>query len=131
MDRKPLVMLIDDDPAVTEMYRLGLEVADFRVSILNDGSGLRDALEREVPDVIVLDWRLGSITGGDLLDQIRSDKRTLDTPVLMVSNYPVEMDEDRQAARHGALAWLLKARTSPQQLAGRLRDALPPVPEAG
>ena len=125
-EQRPLVMLVDDDPSVTEMYRLGLEMEGFRVSSLNDPQGLGLALDAEIPDVFVLDWELGSITGGDVLDRLRTDRRTSAKPVFMISNHPEAADEDGRTARAGALAWLIKARTTPDQLAGRLLEVLPP-----
>ena len=130
MQTEPLVMLIDDDRDATEMYEHGLKAAGFRVSVVNDPNELRAALELQRPDIFVLDWELGSITGGDVLDRLKSDPRTARTPVVMVSNFPQDVDADGRAERAGALAWLLKARTTPQQLAGRLREVLPP-PRAG
>jgi|SRR5579864_516520 len=121
----PLVMLIDDDPDATDMYRMGLEAAGFRVRTVNDPGDLRSAFAGEIPDIFVLDWELGSITGGDVLDLLKSDPRTAELPVFMISNHPQETDEDRRAERAGTLAWLLKARTTPAHLAGRLREALP------
>ena len=124
MHKEPAVMLIDDDPDATEMYRRGLEMAGFRVQVVNDPDRLPAALAGGIPEIFVLDWELGSITGADVLDRLKSDPLTADKPVIMVSNFPEEADEDHRTERAGALAWLLKARTTPQELAGRLHEAL-------
>ena len=129
MHQEPLVMLIDDDPSATEMYRVGLELVGYRVSVVNDPDALTAALASEVPDIFVLDWELGSITGADVLDRLKSNPRTAAVPVFMVSNFSQDADEQHRVERAGALAWLLKARTTPYELAGRLRQVLPPRPE--
>ncbi|HEY1455425.1 MAG TPA: response regulator [Candidatus Dormibacteraeota bacterium] len=128
MDTRPLVMLIDDDPDATDMYRLGLELEGFRVTVVNDPERLRGSLDEELPDVFVLDWELGDITGGDVLDRLKSDPRTASRPVFMISNHPEETSEGR-TARAGALAWLIKARTTPNRLAAQIHEALPPSGE--
>jgi two-component system phosphate regulon response regulator PhoB len=128
VETRPLVMLIDDDAGITEMYRLGLELEGFRVSIVNDPDRLRVALDQEIPDIFVLDWDLGSITGGDVLDRLKSDPRTAPRPVFMISNHP-EATAGGRTERAGALAWLLKSRTTPNRLATRLLEAVP-GPEA-
>ena len=125
MPAQALVMLIDDDAAICDMYRYGLERHGFRVAVVSDINLLAAEITREVPDVVLLDWELGAITGGDVLDRLRTDPRTADTPVFMISNHPQETDEDRRSERLGALAWLIKSRTTPDELAGRLREALP------
>jgi two-component system phosphate regulon response regulator PhoB len=115
-------MLVDDDPSVADMYRLGLETGGFDVKVFHNPEAFYQALEEEVPDVCVLDWELGMITGADVLDRIRTDPRTTDLPVFMISNHPEE-SADGRAARAGALAWLVKTRTTPIELSERLSQA--------
>jgi DNA-binding response OmpR family regulator len=118
-------MLVDDDPSVADMYRLGLETGGFDVKVFHNPEAFYQALEEEVPDVCVLDWELGMITGADVLDRIRTDPRTTDLPVFMISNHPEE-SADGRAARAGALAWLVKTRTTPIELSERLSQAITP-----
>ena len=123
--RAPFAMLIDDDPAVAEMYRLGLEHAGFRVVVLGDAASLFRALDAEVPDILVLDWQLPGMSGAEALELLRrSDKAAL-LPVVMLSNFLGDLDGavDRVFAA-GALAWLSKSLTPPSLLAERLTEAL-------
>jgi len=123
--RAPFAMLVDDDPAVAEMYRLGLEHAGFRVVVLGDAASLFRALDAEVPDILVLDWQLPGMSGAEALELLRrSDKAAL-LPVFMLSNFLGDLDGavDRVFAA-GALAWLRKSLTPPSLLAERLTEAL-------
>ena len=119
------MLLVDDDPAITEMYRLGLEAFGFRVRVEGDGPGLFRAVEEELPDILVLDWQLPGIRGDELLEQVRLDGRTRALPVFILSNFPADMDGavDR-VFMAGAMAWLQKAKTPPAALAERLTEAL-------
>ena len=119
------MLLVDDDPAITEMYRLGLETFGFRVRAVGDGPGLFRAVEEELPDILVLDWQLPGIRGDELLEQVRLDERTRALPVFILSNFPADMDGavDR-VFMAGAMAWLQKAKTPPAALAERLTEAL-------
>jgi DNA-binding response OmpR family regulator len=123
---RPLVMLVEDDQAITEVYRLGLEAAGFRVCVFADASGLFQALDEETPDIAVLDWHLGGIvTGLDILENLRLDRRTADVPVLMLSNHLGDLDGALDRALHaGAQEWLVKIDTTPAKLAASLREAL-------
>ncbi len=125
MDRKPYAILLDDDVATLEMYRLGLELNGFRVTVACEPQQLFKAAQVEVPDIFVLDWQLPDTTGADVLEAIRRDWRTAAVPVFMLSNFNFEKDGgvDR-VFRAGAIAWLTKVDTSPDVLAHRLREGL-------
>lgn len=124
-DRRPFALMLDDDRATAEMYRLGLEFAGFRAAVTTHAAELYAALEEELPDILVLDWQLGQLTGADVLERLRADWRTARLPVLMLSNFSSDLDGavDRVFA-YGALAWLTKSSTPPKLLAERLWESL-------
>jgi DNA-binding response OmpR family regulator len=118
---RPSVALVDDDAAAVEMYRLGLEASGFEVDVFPDGSAFFRALDARIPDVAVLDWRLQSIlTGVDILENLRLDERTSHLPVVMLSNHDAADGAHDRAMKAGARGWLIKAHTTPAQLARRL-----------
>lgn len=121
----PLVMLLDDDADISEMYRLGLEAAGLRVIVAADPAGFFDALATQVPDAVVLDWRLPGMDGSEVLQQLRVEPRTAKLPVFFLSGYFPDHDGgiDRVFAL-GALAWLRKSLTPPDALARRLTQAI-------
>ena len=125
---RPLVILVEDDAAIAEMYRLGLESDGFNVIVVTDGSALFKSIDDQVPAVAVLDWHLaGLLTGIDILENLRLDERTAGLPILMLTNHQGRVDGLRDRARQaGALEWLIKTETSPLRLASRLRHALRP-----
>jgi DNA-binding response OmpR family regulator len=121
------VLLVDDDPAMTEMYRIGLEAQGFRVNVLHDAWQLNEAVEAQRPDIVVLDWEMPVVRGDEALERLRETDTGRDVPVFMLSNFPGTRDGgiDR-AFRAGAIAWLEKVNTTPPILAVRLREALEP-----
>ena len=120
-----LVMLVDDDPDMVAMYKLGLEAAGFSVEAAGDSVELFRAMETRLPDLIVLDWQLPGARGDEILHQLRLDERTRPLPVFMLSNFPPQVEGaiDR-VFRDGALAWFEKSKTSPLLLAEKLAEAL-------
>lgn len=125
-ERRLYAMMLDDDVATAEMYRLGLELDGFRVRVVNEPEQFFAAVEQEVPDVFVLDWALPGTTGGEVLEALRRDWRTAAVPVFMLSNFSTELNGavDRVFSA-GAIAWLTKSDTSPDTLARRLREGIP------
>jgi len=125
-ERRPLAMLVDDDPDTGAMYEVGLEALGFRVAVVSDVSAVFLSVEKEIPDVVVLDFQLGGIiTGVDVLENLRLDCRATQVPVFMLSNHLGDLDgQIERAFAAGALAWLVKSQTSPAELGLRISEAL-------
>jgi CheY-like chemotaxis protein len=124
------ILLVEDDLALAEMYRVKLAAEGHRVEIATDGpSGLLAALERP-PQLLLLDIRLPGFDGLELLARLRQDHPAgADLPVIVLSNYG-EPDVIERGAALGALAHLIKAQTTPASLAEKIRT-LAARPAAG
>ena len=119
------VVLVEDDPAVAQMYQLGLEMRGFKVTVAGSGDVMFRSLDGVAPDVIVLDYQLPMHNGAEVLEMIRMHDTVCDVPVFMLSNFPPTHDGaiDR-VTRLGAIEWFEKSRTTPQVLAQKLEVAL-------
>jgi CheY-like chemotaxis protein len=115
------VLLIEDDAAAAEMYRLRLAADGYTVVIGQDGEeGLRKASE-EAPDFIYLDLRLPGLDGFEVLERLRDDPATTHIPVIILSNYG-EPELRERGLRLGALEFLVKADTTPAQLSTKVEQ---------
>jgi DNA-binding response OmpR family regulator len=123
-------LLVDDDPAMSDMYGLGLEHHGFRVVVLPDPTRLNETVEADPPDVVVLDWDMPQLRGDEALERLRTIDAGRRLPVFMLSNFPGTRNGaiDRTFAA-GALAWLEKVNTTPAMLASKLADAVGPPKE--
>lgn len=119
------VLLVDDDAAMAEMYRLGLERRGFRVVVAPNAANLAEVVDLERPDILVLDWELPGLRGDIALERLRTTQRGRELPVFMLSNFPgTNNGAIDRAFYYGAIAWLEKANTTPAELAVRLGEAL-------
>ena len=119
------VVLVDDDAALAEMYRLGLSLEGFRVVALPDAMHLNQVVEEHSADVVILDWDLPGMRGDEALERLRRANPGRTTPVLMLSNFPrTPGGAVGRVFQLGALAWLEKVNTTPPGLAVRLRELL-------
>jgi DNA-binding response OmpR family regulator len=131
LNARRFVLLVDDDPAMSDMYGFGLEHHGFRVAVLQDPTRLNETVEAEPPDIVVLDWDMPGIRGDEALERLRKTDAGRRIPVFMLSNFPGTRNGaiDRTFAA-GALAWLEKVNTTPAMLATKLTEAIgPAVPE--
>ena len=81
----PRILVIDDDPAISEIVATNLEMAGYDVSRADDGiKGQALALQLN-PDLIMLDLMLPKVDGFTVCQRLRRDERTADIPVLMLT----------------------------------------------
>ena len=119
------VLLIEDDVAAAEMYRLRLVADGYTVVIGHDGhEGLRLASE-ESPDFIYLDLRMPGLDGFEVLERLRADAATKHIPVIILSNFG-EPELRERGLRLGALEFLVKADTTPAHLSENVERAVSP-----
>ena len=115
------VLLVEDDAALAQMYRVKLERDGYVVRVAGDGEEALRVLSGELPDLIFLDVRLPRMDGLTFLERLRAGERTKNIPVVIVSNYSEEELISR-GLQLGALEYLIKSQTTPGQLSQGVRD---------
>ena len=120
-DRGRLILLVEDDVAIRDMYQLGLMQAGYRTAVAGDGEqALRRAAEL-APDLILLDVGLPVLNGEEVLCRLRADPRLAHIPVAVLSS---RADDERLMARMralGAVGCFVKSQLTPRALV----DAIP------
>ena len=109
------VLLIEDDETFADMYRLRLELDGYRVIQARDGKAALEVAAASHPDLIFLDIRLPLLDGLAVLEGLRADAGTRQTPVVILSNYGEQELVDR-GLKLGALEYLIKSQTTPAHL---------------
>ena len=90
---KPTVLIIEDEPALVEVLTYNLSNEGFEVTSAADGQdGLRRAQDLQ-PDLVVLDLMLPVMDGLQVCRQLRSDPKTQETRILMLTARSEEVDE--------------------------------------
>jgi CheY-like chemotaxis protein len=115
------VLLVEDDAALAQMYRVKLERDGYVVRMAGDGEEALELIADELPDLIFLDIRLPKMDGMTLLERLRAAPRTRNIPVVIVSNYSEEELVSR-GLQLGALEYLVKSQTTPGQLSQGVRE---------
>ncbi len=86
---KPLSLIIEDDPKLTDIFTHALELADFETQSVKNGDEAIQVLASVVPAVIILDLHLPGISGDRLLNHIRQDPRLDRTQVILATADPL------------------------------------------
>ena len=85
MRHRPLILIVEDDRELRELYRVALMLSDYVVHSCEDGLDALQYLEVERPDLIVLDLNLPRVPGRMLYDELRASARMRSIPVVVVT----------------------------------------------
>lgn len=115
MIKKPIILVIEDDLELRELYEQRLRLEKFDVRLAPDGQTGLELSEREKPDVILLDLRLPKLNGFEFLKKLKGNSETRDISVVVLS--ALWQDEDkRRALQLGADIYLVKSETIPKDV---------------
>lgn len=110
--QEPLhVLLVEDDVAIADMYRVQLEYDGYRVTISTTGENGFTNLTAAHPDIVLLDLLLPDRSGLEIMADI-NERFPSHPPVVILSNYgePTMIDKGFSL---GALDYLVKSRVTP------------------
>ncbi len=110
------ILIVEDDAALNDAYKLILKKEGHKVSVAHDGEEGLEKLASIKPDLILLDLLMPKLDGIGFLKQYRTRFEGKDTKVVILTN----LDQDKEiseALSLGAYKYIVKARTSPKQLA--------------
>lgn len=68
---KPVILLVDDDPAMLRLLAKWLETEGYVVRRANDGQEAIEAIQAECPDILVTDWEMPRVDGMELCRWVR------------------------------------------------------------
>jgi CheY-like chemotaxis protein len=84
-DRKHSILVVEDDPTMTEMLRILLEDSGYHILTATHGEEALDLAREQPPDLVTLDLGLPGMDGREVLRRFRSDPLTMHLPLIVVS----------------------------------------------
>ena len=87
------ILLVEDEPAIREMVTFALGQGGYLIDEAEDGSSAEVKMADHLPDLILLDWMLPSVSGVELLRRWKRDESTQEIPVIMLTAKVEERDK--------------------------------------
>lgn len=110
------LLIIEDEQALSELLRYNFESEGFRVTHCESGEEAEIILAEEIPDIVVLDWMLPSVSGIELCRRMRSRPETRNIPIIMLTARGEEADRIR-GLDTGADDYVVKPFSVPELMA--------------
>jgi len=108
------ILLVEDDPDLHIGLALRLKSVGHAVCSALDGREVLSTVQRERPDVIIMDVGLPGRSGHEVAQDLSTNDETRHIPIIYLTARH-ELDHRLKAAERGAAAYLVKP-TSPEQL---------------
>ena len=116
------ILVVEDEPAIQELIAVNLEHAGHQV-LRAASVPEAEALVREVlPDLVLLDWMLSGPPGLSFARQLRTDQRTKDIPIIMLTARAQE--QDTVAGLEGGADDYVTKPFSPRELLARIKAVM-------
>jgi two-component system phosphate regulon response regulator PhoB len=116
------ILIVEDEAAIAELVAINLRHAGYEVTVAADAEQAQAAVDAVLPDLVVLDWMLPGQSGLALARQWRTQTRTREMPLIMLTARVEEADKI-SGLDAGADDYLTKP-FSPRELLARIRAVL-------
>lgn len=109
------IVVCDDDTHITRAVQMKLSRAGFEVETGSDGQMAWEAIQREIPDMLITDYQMPRLTGLELAARVRATAALRNLPVVLLTAKGFELDENQLQEEFGFHAVLTKP-FSPREL---------------
>ena len=116
------ILVVEDEPAIQELIAVNLARDGHAVRRALTAAEAYQAVAEALPDVILLDWMLPDLSGPEIARRLRSDTRTREVPIIMLTARAGD-DDKVQGLASGADDYVTKP-FSPRELEARIQAVL-------
>lgn len=118
----PMILIVDDEPAIVDLLKFTIDKAGWDCMVAWNAGEAWELMQRQDFSLVLLDWMLPDLSGYHLLTRMRSNRRTEQLPVIMLTAR--SMEEDRVSGLdNGADDYVTKP-FSPRELTSRINALL-------
>lgn len=119
----PKIAIIEDDQAISQMYRIKFEAENFDVETAENGKLGLELVESMKPDIILLDLMMPEMPGDQMLQQLRATDWGKDIKVIILTNMG-EQEAPPILKDLGVRRFIVKAEMTPRQVAEMVKTEL-------
>jgi two-component system, OmpR family, phosphate regulon response regulator PhoB len=116
------ILIVEDEAAIHQLLDYNLRAEGYRTRIVETGEDVHNAIQDEVPDLVLLDWMLPGLSGIEVCRLIRAREETRALPIVMLTARGEEAERLRGLAT-GADDYVVKPFSVPEVMA-RIRAIL-------
>lgn len=117
------ILCVEDDMFLSSLICKKLGELDATLFVADEGEKALNIVQSELPDVILLDILLPGMNGFDFLEKIKTNEKTRQISVIILSNLSQKSDIEK-GKRLGAARFLIKATVSLDEIVDEIKAVL-------
>ncbi|OGH78775.1 MAG: hypothetical protein A2469_03725 [Candidatus Magasanikbacteria bacterium RIFOXYC2_FULL_40_16] len=122
-DGPKLILLVEDDSFLSNIYKTKFEMEGYKVIVATDGEAGLTFAKTKNPDLILLDILLPKMDGFSVLKEIKADEKIKKIPVILLTNLG-QKDDVSKGLELGAADYLIKAHFKPSETVAKVRKII-------
>jgi len=130
MAQKVLLLVVEDEEAIAQMYSDRFKMAGFDVDVAHEGEEAINKMATEHPNVVLMDILMPGLSGTEAVERAKANPATRNIPIVMLTNYAESVDL-QNALKLGATDYIIKSESSPEQVVEKIQRILEPIPGSG
>lgn len=120
------IVIVEDNVSLADIYKTRLELIGYRCFVAYDGIQALDLIQKELPNLVLLDLMIPKVAGDQVLERMRASEWGKDIKVYIISNLN-EADAPAGLRDKGIVGYAVKANLSNDQLDQLVDDILKPA----
>lgn len=120
------IVIVEDNQALADIYKTRLEMIGYNCFAAYDGVAALEVIEKERPDLVLLDLMVPKIAGDQILERMRANDWGKNIPVYVISNLN-EADAPKGLRQLGIIGYSVKANLSNDQIDQIVDNILKPA----
>lgn len=124
MENKKRILIVEDDAFVMDIYRTKLKQEGFAVAEARNGVEAVKELEKNIPDLMLLDIVMPYMDGLEVLEKLNANENWKKIPVILLTNLS-QKEEVERGLGLGAKDYLIKSHFTPAEVMEKIRTYLP------
>jgi DNA-binding response OmpR family regulator len=117
------VLIIEDDPYIADMYATKFRMNEYKVKLAKNGEKAFDELQKEKPDIVLLDLLMPRMDGYEFLEKFKKEKEFKNIKVIVLTNLG-QKREIEKGLKLGADDYIIKAYFTPKEVVKKVENLL-------
>jgi len=114
------ILIVEDDPFISDVYVLKLESENYNVDLAEDGLVALEMIKKKNYDIILLDILMPRLDGFRVLERIKMSPILSKIPVIILTNLSQKKDIKR-GLKLGAVDFIIKTKFTPTEVVDRVK----------
>ncbi len=115
------IVIVEDDVFLADLYKTKFTLEGFKTTVAYDGEKGLEMIEKNQPDIILLDLVLPKLTGFEVLEKIKNQDKLKKIPVILLTNLSQKSDVEK-GLKLGADDYLIKAHFMPSEVVEKIKQ---------